>query len=238
MAAVVFVAVVASSIGVAGQDEADISSVWDGVYTEAQASRGRDFFVSNCSECHGLGLEGGEGKPLSGDRFWQDWRETTVDYLFGQMSRNMPFDDDGILAGTLATSTYIDIVAYILSFNGLPAGATELTQESAIGIQIIAEDGPGELPNSTLARVHGCVAPRDGGGNWRVTNGSRPVRSGTGNADPSVELGDREFELLFVLIPLDGFVGQLVLVEGLLVGEGGVDGINVVSVQPVSDTCE
>ena len=29
-------------------------SQWDGVYTDAQASRGEPFYVENCSMCHGL----------------------------------------------------------------------------------------------------------------------------------------------------------------------------------------
>jgi len=42
-------------------------SVWDGVYTDAQARRGQALFEQNCVSCHGPALEGdGEAPPLSG----------------------------------------------------------------------------------------------------------------------------------------------------------------------------
>ncbi len=78
-------------------------SVWDGVFTAAQAERGRGFYLANCAECHGGNLEGGEKQALKGDRFWADWQETTVDYMLGRISKNMPFSEDGSLAGTLGT---------------------------------------------------------------------------------------------------------------------------------------
>ena len=37
-------------------------SVWDGVYTEAQAKRGEALFAENCVTCHGPALEG-DGSP-------------------------------------------------------------------------------------------------------------------------------------------------------------------------------
>src|SRR5687767_4745907 len=84
-------------------------NVWDGVFTAAQAERGRGFYLANCAECHGDNLEGGEKQALKGDRFWADWQETTVDYMLGRISKNMPFSEDGSLAGTLGTPTYVDI---------------------------------------------------------------------------------------------------------------------------------
>lgn len=42
-------------------------SVWDGVFSEAQAKRGEALFNENCVSCHGPMLEGdGEAPPLSG----------------------------------------------------------------------------------------------------------------------------------------------------------------------------
>jgi mono/diheme cytochrome c family protein len=99
-------------------------TVWEGVYTDAQATRGRGLYAQHCAECHGADLQGGEGKPLSGDRFWEDWQETSVDYLLGQISRNMPRSEDGSLKGTLGMPTYTDIVAHVLKTNGFPRGKT------------------------------------------------------------------------------------------------------------------
>jgi hypothetical protein len=151
----------------------------------------------------------------------------------------MPYSEDGSLAGTLSASTYVDIVAHMLERNGLPAGTQELTTASSVGVQIIKKDGPGELPASTLARVVGCLAPRGADGSWRLVRATRPDRatSGSTTAESSVPLGDREYQLKFVLMPLDKLVGHRLSVTGLLLGDGGVDGLNVNAVKSVAATC-
>ena len=214
-------------------------TVWDGVFTTDQANRGRTFFSASCAECHGGNLQGGEGKPLSGDQFWNDWRESTVGELLAYVSKNMPYSEDGSLAGTLSPSTYADIVAHMLERNGLPAGTQELTQDSSVGVQIIKKGGPGELPASTLARVVGCLAPRGADGSWRLVKATRPERASSNptSAESSAPLGDREYQLKFVLTPLDKLVGHRVSVTGLLLGDGGVDGLNVNAVKSVADSC-
>ena len=40
------------------QAQAPAKTVWDGVYTEAQAARGRSAYQQHCAECHGGSLEG------------------------------------------------------------------------------------------------------------------------------------------------------------------------------------
>src|SRR5262249_19104191 len=89
-------------------------TVWDRGFTATQADRGKILFSNNCAECHGENLEGGEGKALSGDQFWKDWKESTVGELLTFVKTNMPFDDDGVKKGSLPTSTYVDIVTHIL----------------------------------------------------------------------------------------------------------------------------
>jgi mono/diheme cytochrome c family protein len=214
-------------------------SVWDGVFTTAQADRGNTFFQANCAECHGGNLEGGEGKPLRGDQFWNDWREQTVGDLLTYVSKNMPFSENGSLAGTLGTSTYVDIVAHILRANELPVGTQELTEASSVGVKIIRKDGSGELPASTLAHVVGCLAPRGADGTWRLIKATPPERASSiaATADRDVLLGTREYPLKFVLTPLTSFVGHRMSVTGLLLGEGGIDGLNVNTVKSVADTC-
>lgn len=224
----------------AGQAAAGPSkTVWDGVFTAAQAERGRQAFQQNCAECHGANLSGGEAVPLSGDRFNLSWRESTVDRLFRQMSTSMPASEDGSLAGTLARGTYVDIVALILQTNGFPVGSSELTPESAVGVSIVAKSGPGELPNSASAQVVGCLTRVAQPRGWKVTSGSRPVRSGPLYAPltASAALGDREFPLLFVLTSLDKYENQRVLVTGRLDGDGGAKGINVNTVSSQGATC-
>jgi len=214
-------------------------SVWDGVFTTDQAERGRRLFLANCAECHGDNLEGGEGKALTGDQFWADWKESTVGELLTFVRTNMPFSEDGSKKGTLPPSTYVDIVTHILKTNGFPEGVQELTPASSLGVRVIRREGPGELPASTLAKVVGCLVPQGAGGTWRLVMGTRPTRaSSTGRTpDRDVALGDREYDLKFVLTSLTRLVGHRVAVTGLLIGEGGVNGLNVSSVDSVTDTC-
>lgn len=214
-------------------------SVWDGVFTAEQATRGGTQYGANCAECHGGNLQGGEGKPLQGDQFWTDWRESTVGELLTYVSKNMPFSEDGSLAGTLPQSTYADIVAHILRSNGLPAGGRELTANSSVGVKIIRKEGSAELPATTLARVVGCLMPRGSDGTWRLAKGTRPERASLAStvSDRDVPLGDREYQLKFVLTSLNNFVGHRMSVTGLLLGDGGVDGLNVSTIKSVADTC-
>jgi mono/diheme cytochrome c family protein len=220
-----------------GPAEAGTRTAWDGVYTQAQAERGAASFAANCFRCHGSsGTDGEDGGPLTGDAFWQSFRESSVDYLFDFVRENMP---DGA-GGSLSTSTYVDVVAYLLSQNGFPQGPEELTPESTVGVQIIAETGPGELPGGTLARVVGCLTRGDGR-EWTVTRATAPERipeAAIGDTDATRPLGTRTIPLMFVLTSLDRYEGHRMSVSGLLMGEGGFDGINVSIVNSVADTCE
>jgi quinoprotein glucose dehydrogenase len=212
--------------------------VWDGVYTEAQAQRGRGFYAEHCASCHGANLEGAEHRPLKGERFWATWQDTTVDRLLTHVSRNMPHSEDGSLKGTLGARVYADIVAHLLRVNEFPAGSVELDESSIGGVRIVTKDGSGELPNGSLAHVVGCLE-KGTGRNWKLTRGSRPARVVEGQSiDRNAPLGDREFALMFVLTPLDKFVGHRMSVRASLMGEGGAEGLNVTTIESVSATCQ
>jgi len=211
-------------------------TVWDGVYTEQQAARGAASFTTSCTRCHGGTIsDGEEGRSLAGAPFWKSFRESTVDHLLDYVSKNMP---NGA-GGSLSAGVYADLVAYILSRNGLPAGTAELTKESAVGVQIIAKDGPGELPDGTLVRVLGCLAAREGGG-WVLNTATAPERTTSieGTDDKTRPLGSRSYRLMYVLTSMQKFVGHRMSVRGLLIGDGGKDGINVSVTQSLAETCQ
>jgi hypothetical protein len=150
----------------------------------------------------------------------------------------MPHSEDGSLKGTLGARVYADIVAYMLSSNQFPAGASELAETSIGGVLIVKKDGSGELPAGSLAHVVGCLE-KGTGRNWKLVKGSRPARVIEGqNVDRNAPLGDREFALMFVLTPLDKFVGHRMSVRASLMGEGGVQGLNVTTIESVSPTCQ
>ena len=208
-------------------------TVWDGVYTDAQAERATAVFSSTCSRCHTLGPEG--NRPLSGDKFWEGFTQKSVTDLLTFVSKNMPNGQ----GGTLPAPTYNDLVALILKSNGFPAGTTELSPETIPNVQIIPKDGPGELPANTLVRIVGCLAPKSGS-DWTLTSATEPERiekTVVGAEDATKALGTRTTTLKFVLTRLDAHIGKRMSVTGLLLGKGGVDGLNVSTVNRVAETC-
>jgi mono/diheme cytochrome c family protein len=207
-------------------------TVWDGVYTDAQAERATQAFSQFCSRCHTLAAQG--DSPLSGEKFWEGFTQKTVEELLTYVRTNMPNGN----GGSLPASTYNDLVALILKSNGFPAGGVELAPETVAGVQIIPVNGPGELPANTLVRMIGCLARE--GNDWVLTRATAPERVeriGVGADDASRPLGDRTTTLKFVLTRLDSLVGQRISVSGLLIGTGGANGINVATVNRVRDTC-
>ena len=112
-----------------------IRSVWDGVYAGAQAKRGGQIYVSDCSSCHGKQLEGVDDAPsLAGREFLDSWDGRTLGALFAKM-RKMPRDAPGRLSPT----EYADTMAYILSVNKFPAGKAELPQDAELLRQVRLE---------------------------------------------------------------------------------------------------
>src|SRR5262245_66431712 len=58
-------------------------SVWDGVYTQEQANRGKAMYSTECASCHGAELTGGEMAPgLAGGEFISDWDGLTLRDVF------------------------------------------------------------------------------------------------------------------------------------------------------------
>jgi mono/diheme cytochrome c family protein len=207
-------------------------TVWDGVYTEAQAARGMTAFSPSCAGCHALAAVG--RAPLVGEAFWKSFAQKTVADLLEFVSANMP---NGA-PGSLSESTYSDIVALMLKSNGFPAGAAELRRDTIAGVQIVPKDGSAELPANALARVVGCLARS--GADWVVTSATTPERAESvapGEKDASRPLGSHTMPLKFVVTRLDALAGSRVVVNGLLMGTGGVDGINVTTVTRVAQKC-
>jgi mono/diheme cytochrome c family protein len=101
-------------------------SVWDGVYSDAQADRGRAQYSQHCVMCHGPVLEGnGEAPPLTGE-FIPDWAGMTLADLFDKISVTMPLT----APGTLSRASTADILAFILKSNNFPAGNKELGSDN------------------------------------------------------------------------------------------------------------
>ena len=96
-------------------------SVWDGVYTLAQAKRGA-LKSGLCTSCHGDGFVGGTAPELAGEAFLARWEGRSVADLFDLIRLTMPDDDPG----ALPREQYADLIAYMLAVNKFPEGRTEI----------------------------------------------------------------------------------------------------------------
>jgi len=104
-------------------------SVWDGIYTEEQAMRGGPLYSQGCAACHAPDLTGGEMAPaLASAEFKSNWSGLSVDDLFERIKVSMPQDNPG----SLSRQQTADILAFVLSRGGFPAGKTELAREAEV----------------------------------------------------------------------------------------------------------
>jgi mono/diheme cytochrome c family protein len=102
------------------------ASVWDGVFTEEQVKRGAASYQRECSNCHGVALEGGDmTPPLVGGGFTSNWNDLTLGDLSERIRLTMPLDSPG----KLSRQQNVDVIAFILKTNEWPSGTTELPLE-------------------------------------------------------------------------------------------------------------
>jgi mono/diheme cytochrome c family protein len=231
---------------VAGQQAVSPRSVLDGVYTAAQAERGATAYAENCARCHRDDLRGNpEAQALTGTRFIETWREDSLFSLFDHMATRMPREP----RTTLPTPTYVDIVAFILQFNGYPAGREELTADNLRQVTFVDKNGPQPLPNLAVVRVVGCFTAGEKG-TWTVTQATEPVRDRAGRsttpeelaASQRVPLGAASFQLQNLDYLPDSFVpatysGQRVQVKGALVRRQTDTRINVTTLDTLASAC-
>jgi sugar lactone lactonase YvrE len=128
------------------------SSVLDGVYTEAQATRGQADYLQHCAACHGSGLNGnGEAPALVGAEFISDWAGLTLGELFDRIRNTMPQDNPG----KLSRDVYADTLAFVLKANGYPAGQKEVDRRSeflkAIAFVPPSAEGAKAAPHASAA---------------------------------------------------------------------------------------
>ena len=102
-------------------------TVWDGIYTEAQATRGRTPYMENCAPCHGEELISSDSNAptLVGLSFSFVWNDTSVGEFLERTQTTMPSDRPK----GLSRETYLDILAFILQANKYPPGDKDLNGE-------------------------------------------------------------------------------------------------------------
>lgn len=109
-------------------------SVWDAVYTDAQAERGKELYLKECGSCHADNLQGGDEAPgLAGGGFLSQWIDLSAGDLFERTRMTMPQDRPG----QLSRDTYGDILAFMFKANGFPSGDVELPRDVQVLKQIL-----------------------------------------------------------------------------------------------------
>lgn len=97
----------------------------DGAFTVEQAERGRKVYEESCVACHDI-------------EFYRTrlaaWQTATVAELFEALSATMPSENPG----GLSDEQYLDVLAYVLSITGSPAGGDELSLANMDAIEIAA----------------------------------------------------------------------------------------------------
>jgi alcohol dehydrogenase (cytochrome c) len=126
----------------------------NGGYTEAQATRGATVYTQYCVACHGANLQGESGPALSGQVLRAAYGGGTAAQLYDFISRQMPQN----APGSLKQWQYLDVTAYVLSRNGLPAGTTSLAVETLGQVNLAAlrtagTAGPGGANTDEIVRA-------------------------------------------------------------------------------------
>ena len=130
LAAIVLASAVTLGHGARGQTAASFPlSVRDGVFTAEQARRGQTAYTGPCDRCHGYKLDGASddpdmlpAPPVAGAKFLRKWNGRSLAALFEYVRVTMPANNPGYLSA----AEVADIVAYMLSASGMPAGPEPL----------------------------------------------------------------------------------------------------------------
>lgn len=107
-------------IGTLGVCSAMLNS--DGWYTPQQAAAGAKAYRKTCANCHGGALQGGMGPALVGKPFWQAYGGKKVSTLWLAVHTQMPM----MAPNSVPAMNSINIMAFLLQKNGVPAGTTPL----------------------------------------------------------------------------------------------------------------
>jgi len=217
--------------------------IWQGVYTTAQAERGKTSFNSSCLRCHGDKLQGNTAPALSGDRFFTTWGSEPIASLFAKIRDTMPPN----FGTSIEDQTKLDIVAYILQTNGYPGGPGELTQNGndLATAQILKKGEQALVQNFSLVQTVGCLG-RGPDNTWVLTRTSDPLV--TRDDAPSAQslasaatrpLGTRTFRLLSAKpFSPESHQGHKLEARGLIYSEAGDDRLTLTSLRMAGNCSE
>jgi cytochrome c553 len=220
--------------------------VWDGVFTAAQAERGKAAAAQGrCTGCHGPELGGTERAPaLKGPAFLANWEDGSVNRLFVKIRDGMPPGN----TDQLAPGPKLDVVTFLLRENGFPAGSIELPSdaETLDAIQIVKKGTDSRaVANFALVQVIGCLAgDRESG--WTLTDATEPIVTRDDTPTPAAlknaeakPLGRQTLHLVSVVASLkaEALKGARVEARGLLYREPTFADLNLTSLTSLAPRC-
>lgn len=123
-------------------------------FTAEQAAAGQTAYNANCAQCHGRQLEGPEAPGLAGQDVMQNW--DSAGGLYDFISVAMPPSAPGLLGA----DTYVNIVSYIMQFNGAQPGDTPMPADvdAMYNISLAAETAAGAASIAAAALDAGGAA--------------------------------------------------------------------------------
>jgi mono/diheme cytochrome c family protein len=96
-----------------------LASTTSGVYSDEQATRGRDVYLGNCKSCH-------TPESHTGALFKMTWEGRPLADLFAYISLRMPKNEPG----SLSPQENADVLAYLLKLNRMPSGGVDIPADS------------------------------------------------------------------------------------------------------------
>jgi len=216
--------------------QAPAAPIWTGIFTDAQAERGKSNFSQSCVRCHGADLAGQTAPSLNGNRFITAWENENLYKLFVKVRDTMPPN-----FGTILTDeAKLDVVTYILRTNGFPTGSEELKvdAETLEGIQIVRKGASQVVSNFSVVRVVGCLAAGPGN-SWVLNDATEPVLSRDQPSTPEelekaarLPAGKQSFRLVSLAgLEPQKHSGHRMDVKGLIYKDENDARINVTSFQ-------
>ena len=232
---------VAAGVLAQGKPAADAAPrIWQGVYTAAQAERGRATYTANCLRCHGGDLLGVTAPSLTGERFMASWSGEHLGRLYEKIRDTMPPNFGSVIDNTAK----LDVVAYILQANGFPTGTSDLTVDprALAALSILRRGEQPRVQNFALVQAIGCLT-RAADRTWQLTRTAEPAAaredvpdSGALAAAAGAPLGAQTF-LLLSAKPFDpeSQVGRKVLTRGLVYRDGSDARLTLTALQAVGE---
>ncbi len=114
-------------------------------FTEEQAVAGKKSYDANCAQCHGFKLEGPDAPGLVGQDIMANW--DTAGGLYDFISVAMPPS----APGKLGEDAYLNIIAYIMAYNGATPGDEPMVfdEDKLAEISLVDETAGGVVMGST-----------------------------------------------------------------------------------------